>query len=40
MEVNVEKKVMRMSRQPFPVTIIIDQKQLENAEFFNIWVAF
>ena len=41
MEMNVEKtKVMRMSRQPFTVTIIIDQKQLENVEFFNIWVAF
>jgi len=31
MEMNVEKtKVMRISRQPSPVTIIIDQKQLEN----------
>jgi len=33
MEMNVEKtKVMRFSRQPSPVTIMIDQKQLENVE--------
>jgi len=33
MEMNVEKtKVMRISRQPFPVKIMIDQKQLGNAE--------
>jgi hypothetical protein len=25
-----KKKVMRISRQPFPVKIMIDQKQLEN----------
>jgi len=38
MEMNVEKtKVMRISRQPFPVKIIIDQKQLENVEFFKIF---
>jgi len=31
MEMNVEKtKVMRISRQPSPVQIMIDQKQLEN----------
>jgi hypothetical protein len=31
MEMNVEKvKVMRISRQPFPVKIIIDPKQLKN----------
>jgi len=31
MEMNVEKnKLMRTSRQPSPVTIMIDQKQLEN----------
>ena len=30
MEMNVEKtKVMRISRQPYPVTIMIDHKQLE-----------
>ena len=33
MEMNVEKtKVMRISKQPFPVKIMIDLKQLENAE--------
>jgi hypothetical protein len=33
MEMNVEKtKVMRISRQLFPVKIMIDQKQLENME--------
>ena len=33
---NVEKaKVMRISRQPFPVKITIDQKQLENVESFK-----
>ena len=38
MEMNVEKtKVMRISRQLFPVKIIIDQKQLENVEFFKIF---
>ena len=35
MEMNVEKtKVMRISRQPSPVKITIDQKQLENVESF------
>ena len=30
---NVEKtKIMRISRKPSPVTIMIDQKQLENVE--------
>ena len=33
MERNVENtKVMRISRQPFPVKIMIDQKQLQNVE--------
>ena len=33
MEMNVEKtKVMRISTQPLPVKIMIDQKQLENVE--------
>jgi hypothetical protein len=37
MEMNVEKtELMRISRQPSPVTIMIDQKQLENVE---CWVA-
>jgi len=36
MEVDVEKiKVMKISRQPFAVKIMIDQKQLENAESFK-----
>ena len=36
MEMNVEKtKVMRISRQPFPVKIMKDQKQLENVESFK-----
>ena len=36
MEMNVEKnKVMRISRQPSPVTIMTDQKQLENVKYFK-----
>jgi len=36
MEMNVEKtKVMRISRQPSPVKIMIDEKQLENVESFK-----
>jgi hypothetical protein len=36
MEMNVEKtKVMRISRQPSPVKIMIDQNQLENVESFK-----
>jgi hypothetical protein len=36
MEMNVEKtKVMKISRQPSPVTIMIGQKQLENVECFK-----
>jgi len=36
MEMNVEKtKVMRISRQPFPLKTVIDQKQLENVESFK-----
>jgi hypothetical protein len=36
MEINVNKiKVMRISRQPFPVKLMIDQKQLENVESFK-----
>jgi len=36
MEMNVEKiKVMRISRQPFPVKIMIDQWQLEKVESFK-----
>jgi hypothetical protein len=36
MEMNVEKtKVMTISRQPLPVKIMIDQKQLEKLESFK-----
>jgi hypothetical protein len=36
MEMSVEKtKVKRISRQPFPVKIMIDQKQLEKVESFK-----
>jgi hypothetical protein len=36
MEMNVRKtKVMKISRQPSPMKIMIDQKQLENVEYFN-----
>jgi hypothetical protein len=36
MEMNVEKtKVIRISRQPSPVQIITDQKQLQNVEYFK-----
>jgi len=36
MEMSVEKtKVMRISRQPTPVTIMIEQKQLGNVECFK-----
>ena len=38
MEMNVEKtKVISISRQTSPLTIMIDQKQLENVECFNIY---
>ena len=30
-----ETKVMRISSEPSPVQIVIDQKQLENVEYFN-----
>jgi hypothetical protein len=36
MEMNVENtKVMRISRQSFPVKIMVDQKQLENVKYFK-----
>ena len=37
MEMNVggETKIMRISRQPFPIKIMIDQKQLEDVESFK-----
>jgi len=38
MEMNVEEsKVMRMSRQPSPIQIMRDQKQLENTGYLNQW---
>jgi hypothetical protein len=40
METNVEQtKVMRISRQQFPVKLTIDQKQQENVEFFKYLVS-
>jgi hypothetical protein len=40
MEMNVEKtKALRISRQPSPIKIMIDQKQLENVEYFNYLVS-
>ena len=37
MEMNVKKKnkIMRISRRPFPVKIMIDQKLLENVKSFK-----
>jgi hypothetical protein len=36
MEINLKKKKkLRISRQPFPVKPMIDQKQLENVESFT-----
>jgi len=36
MRMNVEiTKVLRISRQPSPIQIMIDQKQLENVEYFS-----
>ena len=32
---NVGKNVMRMSKQPSQVQIMIDQKQLDNVEYFK-----
>ena len=41
MEMNVEKtKVMRISSQPSPVTIMIYQKQLRMWNILNIWVTY
>jgi hypothetical protein len=37
LETNVENtKVMRISREPSPVQIMTDQKQLGNVEFFYL----
>jgi hypothetical protein len=41
MEMNVEKtRVMRISRQPSPINIMIDQKQFEIMQYFKYWVAW
>ena len=38
MEINVEKsKVLRISRSPSPIQIMIYQKQMENVEYFNYY---
>jgi hypothetical protein len=34
-ECGKKTKVMRISRQPYPMNIMIDQTQLENVEYFN-----
>ena len=34
-ECGEKTKEMRISRQPFPIKIMIDQKQLENVEYFK-----
>jgi len=41
MEMNEEKKtkLMRISRQPSPVTIMIDQNNWRVWNVLNIWVA-
>jgi len=41
MEMNVKKtKVMRISIQPLPVNIIIDQNNYRMWNLLNIWVSF
>ena len=41
MEMSVEKtKVIRISRQPFPIKITMDQKELENVESFKYLGSF
>jgi hypothetical protein len=41
MEMNVEKtKVMRISRQPSPVTIMKDKNNWRMWNILNIWVAY
>jgi hypothetical protein len=32
-------KLMRISKQPAPIKIMIDQKQLENVEYFNYLIG-
>jgi hypothetical protein len=41
MEMSVgETQVMKISRQPIPVHIVMDQKRLENADLFNSLCSF
>jgi len=41
MEMNVEKtRLMKISRQTFPIKIMIDQKQSENVAYFKYWVVW
>jgi len=38
MEINVEKsKMLRISRSPSPIRMMIDPKQIENVEYFNYY---
>ena len=30
-----KSKVVRISREPSPVEVVLDQKQLENVDYFN-----
>jgi hypothetical protein len=40
MEINMEKtKVMRISRQPSPVKMMVDQKHPKTVDIQFIWVA-
>jgi hypothetical protein len=37
-EINVEKsKMLRISRLPSPIQIMIDQKQIQNVEYFSYY---
>jgi hypothetical protein len=36
-EYGEKTKVMRISKQTFPIKLVIDQKQLENVEFLKIF---
>ena len=41
MELNMEKeKLMRISRQPLPVKIVVDKNNWRMWNLLNIWVAF
>jgi hypothetical protein len=39
MEINVERNMlMRISRQPSSLHIMMDQKQIENVDISTVWV--